>query len=85
MTKYSRVIKSRRGRRYRYNYDTSCLEWVVRENNKEDVLDSIGLSRENFESDRRHWVETYDDEITEELHFLCLEADAEMKRTQNKN
>lgn len=85
MTRYSRVIKSASGRRYRYNYDKSCLEWVVRENNKEDVLDSVGLSRENFESDRRLWVETYDDEIAEELYFLCLEAGAGMKRTQNKN
>lgn len=84
MPRYSRVIKSASGRRYRYNYDTALLEWIVKENGQEDVMSSIGLGRENFESDRRGWVEMWDDELSEELAYLEADFEAEMKRTQNR-
>lgn len=80
--KYSRIIKSASGRRYRYNYDESLLEWIFKEDGVEEVVSSIGLGRENFESDRRGWVQKWDDELSEELAYLAEEFEIEMSRQE---
>lgn len=69
--KYSRTIKGQSGRRYRYNYERSVLEWFDPETKEE--ISCIGLSREGFESDKKGWVDEYDSELDEELD--CLVAD----------
>ncbi len=66
--KYSRTIKGTSGRSYRYNYEKHLLEWFDPKTKEE--ISCIGLGRESFESDRKGWVATYDDEIGEELYFL---------------
>lgn len=80
--RYSRVMKSASGRRYRYNYDDALLEWVVKEDGEEEVITSIGLGRENFESDRRGWMLKWDDELSEELAYLAAEFDCEMAQRE---
>lgn len=67
---------------FRYNYNTSELEWVdksdiqytddgvkVVETKEWEVVDSIGLSRENFEENPMYWCNDYSDQISEECKF----------------
>ena len=91
MKEYSKVYKIGR-RLFRYNYNESVLEYVVKETAKKrkenedwlkegfteplwnfvngyDVMDSIGLNRENWEASPRSWCEQYNDELEEEFSY----------------
>lgn len=67
---------------FRYNYTEACLEYVIKydlvfddeagtitevELSDWDVLDSIGLSRENWEESPEYWMGRYRDELDEQL------------------
>jgi hypothetical protein len=82
--KFGKLIKFK-GRHYRYNAEQALLEWVTTENydwneDKTDlvkvemevpeVIDSIGLSRENAEADLMGYIEGWHYDIEEELAYM---------------
>lgn len=73
---------------FRYNYEKALLEYVslwdfaYDEKEKQyvdvvlsdwQVVDSTGLSKENWEENPEYWVEQYDSELTEECQYLIQE------------
>lgn len=64
---YSKVYKFKR-RSFRYNYGTSSLQWIY----GTEVVDEVGLSRDNWEDNPKYWVEKYYDDIEEELSNISL-------------
>jgi hypothetical protein len=75
-----------KGRLYRYNYEACELEWIswfdsVFEGDelvevKLDepmVIDSIGLSPENWKDNPEYWIDCYAAEVEEELAALAEE------------
>lgn len=83
--KYSKLYTAKSGREYRYNYTEALLEYIATtamEFDEDDnpvteitldtpeVIDSYGLSRENWEESPEYWVDVMDDQLEEEVHFL---------------
>jgi hypothetical protein len=81
---FNKVIKFE-GRNYRYNDAEAVLEWVRLEEytwdkkgnikgkvklDKPQVVDSIGLSRENAEADLMGYIEGWHFELTESFNFM---------------
>ena len=77
--KYSRVVKVD-GKRFRYNYDNSCVEylWGLSKIDKElaeqfgEVVDSIGLSSRNWKNaeTREEYLDEYIARLDEEARYL---------------
>lgn len=55
------------GKTFRYNYDEALLCWIDEEG---EVVNAIGLSREDWEDDAEYWCEVYAERIEEELRYL---------------
>lgn len=84
MKKYSKIYKLNSGREYRYNFDAAVLEFVTtidyvedddrniteKPLNIPDVLDSVGLSRENWKDSPDYWIGVYDADIEDEISCL---------------
>jgi adenylate cyclase class IV len=84
--KYSKVYEYE-GSHFRYNYERCLLEYVsledvdiddrneivVTKRETPEVIDSIGLSKENWKDNPEYWIEEYSDQITEECHYLAQE------------
>lgn len=64
--KLSKIYKVNH-RRFRYNYDNALLCWI---DENGEVIDEIGLSRDNWKEDPRGWCEEYSARIDEELMYL---------------
>jgi hypothetical protein len=85
MAKYSKVYK-KHDKLFRYDYTNCTLEliqthdWNVDDNDNEitfkldeaRVLDAYGLSLENWQNSKDWWIDTFNDEIEEALHFMAM-------------
>lgn len=78
--KYSKIYKVG-GWPLRYNYEQALLElvydWDLDDDGNKvplaepDVLDAVGLSRENWKDDRQYWLERYAADLNEEVGHLA--------------
>lgn len=75
--KYSRVYKYQ-GMHFRYNYDNYELECIHKNDDGSfEVIDSIGLSRADWDDGAEYWVEYY---YNEYIKFDIAEGEAEYNR-----
>jgi hypothetical protein len=58
--------------KFRYNYTRCILELIMITDGEVEVVDSSGLSRDNWEDDPRYWVSQYRDELDEEVRWLMM-------------
>lgn len=59
-----------KNRFYRYNEKQALLEFVWPEENV--VVDSVGLSKLNWEENKMYWIEKYHNELDEELAHMSI-------------
>lgn len=59
-----------KNRFYRYSEKQALLEFVWPEENM--VVDSVGLSKLNWEEDKMYWIEKYHNELDEELAHMSI-------------
>lgn len=74
MARYSRVVK-REGRRFRYNFTDCVIEWIYKENGIDEIIDSIGLSKEHWldKEVREGYLEEYNYRLDCEARELMWE------------
>lgn len=80
--KYSKVIK-RNGKQFRYDYTGAYLQWVGDLGEGLEVIEEIGLRRENWENkaSRNEYIDGWCDELEEELAYLSDEVIEEFERS----
>ena len=58
-----------KGRIYKYDSEKALLQWV----NGKAIVDSVGLSRENWADNPQYWVEVWHEELDQESKYLIAE------------
>lgn len=79
MAKYSRVYKTESGGRFRYNYDTGMLQYIMKPTAEilqdddfavvidgECIIDQIGIFPEDWQESPQYWCEQYEEDINAE-------------------
>ena len=67
---YSKIYKVNGGSKFRYNYESCVLEFIMVTKGVVEVLDASGLDTDEWKDNPEHWVDQYNHEIEEELHYL---------------
>lgn len=86
---YSKLFKSYKGEIFRYNHEQCTLEYLsfvdfdqegeVTYTEEPAVIDSIGLSEDNWNFDPQGWVTTYQEQLEEEAQILLQEFKREVE------
>lgn len=69
MKSYSAVVKFK-NRKFRFDFENCVLEFIIVEGGSVEVLDAIGVSKEDWLHNREFVLEMYNNDIDEEMAYL---------------
>lgn len=83
--KYSKVIK-KDDKQFRYNYKDNVVEYIGEIDGEIEILDSIGLSKENWDNKeaRDEYLDQYIMDLNEEESYMTKDLMDEFGLTENK-
>lgn len=78
MTKYSE-IHTVEEMDFRYNYEHGLVEYIYfdKENNKTEILDCIGLSKDNWEDGKEGYLMVYANDLDYEMQSMMAGLEEE--------
>lgn len=83
--KYSKIIK-KDGKQFRYNYIDNVVEYIGEIDGELEVLDSVGLSKENWDNKeaRDEYLDEYIMDLNEEESYMTKDLMDEFGLTESK-